>query len=81
MFLPAARRDYSGSRGEPSGAKAMGLYLGATPQTESVAHTPEKNATGESSTKDDIETVRLCAFAPPDSPLRSKRCVGFSEHE
>jgi hypothetical protein len=47
----------------------MGLYLGATPQTESVAHTPEKNATGESSTEDDIETVRLCAFTPPGSPL------------
>src|SRR5207244_3579686 len=27
MFLPAARGDYSGSRGEPSRAKAMGLYL------------------------------------------------------
>jgi hypothetical protein len=30
---------------------------------------PEKNPNALPSTKDGIEAVRLCAFAPPGSPL------------
>ena len=34
-------------------------------QTEFVERTPGKTASADSSTKDSIEAVRLCAFSPP----------------
>jgi hypothetical protein len=37
--------------------------------TELVERMPRKTAIGEPSTKYVIETVRLCAFAPPGSTL------------
>ena len=37
-----------------------------------------KKASREPSTKDDIQTVRLCAFTPPGSPLERHSVVGFS---
>jgi hypothetical protein len=50
-------------------SEAMGLCLGAALrlrsgqalQTEFLERTPEKKASAEPSTKDGIETVRLCA--------------------
>jgi hypothetical protein len=38
-------------------------------QAESGEQTLGENASGEPSTKDDIEAVRLCAFTPPGLPL------------
>jgi hypothetical protein len=37
-----------------------------------------KNASNESSTKQAIEAIRACAFAPPDSPLdRARTMVAY----
>jgi hypothetical protein len=46
-------------------------------QTELVERTPEKSTSGKPSTKDGIETVRLCAFAPPSSPVDRHSVVVF----
>ena len=37
-------------------------------QTELVERTPEKQASAEPSTKQGVEAVRFCFFAPPGSP-------------
>jgi len=50
-------------------------------QTEFVERTPGNNASAEPSTKNVIETLRFCAFAPPSSSL-DRLCRGFSlEHD
>ena len=46
-------------------------------QTEFVDERLGKSASSDSSTKDGIEAVRLCAFAPPGSPLDRHRVVAF----
>jgi hypothetical protein len=46
-------------------------------QTELVERTPEKKASAEPSTKDVIEAVRLCAFAPPGSPIDRHTVIAF----
>ena len=43
--------------------------------------TPEKSANPGPSTIEGIEIVRFCAFAPPDSPLRSSIRVTISTAE
>ena len=48
-----------------------------SPQTNVVERTPGKNASAESSTKDGIEDVRLCAFTPPGSLRDRLRVVAF----
>src|SRR5215468_6872793 len=50
-------------------SEGNGPVTSSTPQTEFVRRTPGKNASGKPSTKDDIQTVHLCAFTPPGSPL------------
>jgi hypothetical protein len=57
----------------------MGLYLGAAYKLNLWNERLGKSASSDSSTKDGIEAVRLCAFAPPGSPLdRSTLCRSFS---
>jgi hypothetical protein len=55
----------------------MGLFPWSGLQTEFVERTPGKNASVEPSTKDRIEAVRLCAFAPPGSPLDRRSVIVF----
>ena len=55
----------------------MGLSLGAVCNTV-VERTPGKNASGESSTKEGIEAVRLGVFTPPGSPFDRHSAVSFS---
>ena len=46
-------------------------------QTDVVERTPGKNASAESSTRDGIEGVRLCAFTPAGSLLDRRSVVVF----
>ena len=66
------------SRGEPSGSKAMGLYLEAACKPKFWSGTLGKNySSARPSTIIVSEAVRLCAFAPPSSPLDRHRVVSF----
>src|ERR687896_2584128 len=47
----------------------MGLCLAAACKYRLWRRTPEKNASGEASTKDVIEAVRLAVFTPLGSPF------------
>jgi len=55
----------------------MGLCLGVACKLSLWSERLGKNASGEPSTKDDIEAVRLCAFTPPGSPLDGHSVVVF----
>jgi len=55
----------------------MGLYPGAACKLNLWNERLGKGASSDSNTKDGIETVRLCAFAPPGSPLDRHRVVAF----
>jgi hypothetical protein len=64
-------------RSKPSGVKAMGLCLGAACKLSLLSERLGKMRIAESSAKDGIEAVRLCAFTPPGSPLQRRSVVGF----
>ena len=53
----------------------MGLCRGAASKLNFCSEPPEKNVSAEPCTKDTVEALLLCAFAPPDSPL--DRCLSF----
>jgi hypothetical protein len=46
-------------------------------QADFVERTPVKNTSGEPSTENAIEAVRLCAFDPPGSPVNRCRVIVF----
>ena len=65
------------SKGECSGAKTNRPVPWSGLQTQFVKRTPGENASGESSTKNIIEAVRLGVFTPPGSPFDRHRIVVF----
>jgi hypothetical protein len=62
-------------------SEGNGPVTSSTPQTEFVQRTPGKNASGKPSTKDDIQTVHLCAFTPPGLPLDQEATERFERLE
>ena len=56
-------------KGQALRSEGNGFLRWSGLQAESGEQTLGKNTSGEPSTKDDIEAVRLCAFTPPGSPL------------
>jgi hypothetical protein len=56
----------------------MSLYLGAACKLNLWNERLGKSASSDSSTKDGIEAVRLCAVAPPRLTPRSTPCRSFS---
>jgi hypothetical protein len=62
------------SRDEPSGSKAMGLYLEAGCKRKIWSGYLASDSSAGPSTINVIEAVRLCAFAPPSSSL-DRRCL------
>jgi hypothetical protein len=57
------------SRGESSESKAMGRYLEVACKPKFWGGTQGNNSSAQPSTIIVIEAFRLCAFAPPNSPL------------
>jgi hypothetical protein len=64
------------SRDEPSGSKAVGLYLEAACKPKFWSRYRVNNSRAGPSVINVIEAVRLCAFAPPSSSL-DRHGIGF----
>jgi hypothetical protein len=75
--LPYSTTGEQRSRDEPSGSKAMGLYLEAACKRKLWEQIPGKHSSARPSIINVIEAVRLCAFAPPSSSLDRHRIVVF----
>ena len=79
-FPNEASPDYSlvtAIEGRALRSEAKSAYALMGLQIEFVERTPGKNASGESSTKDVIEAVRLGVFTPPGSPFDRHSVVVF----
>ena len=77
MFPPA---DNSAIEGEPSGAKATGLCLGAACKLSLWSERPGEMRAASPAPK---TTLKLLSSVPSllQTHPRSKQCVGFSDHE
>ncbi len=67
--LPYSTTGKQRSRDEPSGSKAMDLYLEVACKSKFWSRYLVNNSSARPSVINVIEAIRLCAFAPPSSSL------------
>ena len=80
ILAKVASPDYSQAaaiEGQTLRSEGNGPVSCSDPQAKFLEQTPGKNASAVPSTTDGIETVPLCAFAPPGSPLDLHSVVIF----